>query len=642
MADNPFERFAIHQDIQPPSNPFNRFVVERPEPVGNIKAGLEGVAQGVTFGFADEIEGGIKSAYHKLTGDSRSLSDLYADAVARARERVKAAKDTNPAAFYTGEIGSSLAVPGGLAKLGVKGALANASGRGLGARTVAGAKEGAAYGAISGAGHADSGVEATLGGAASGAALGGVIGAALPGAVDAVSNVARAATAPIRAAINPEGFSANKMAEAAARDLSRVDNQAGAYAARLRDRFAEMSSVTPSVRVMDVGGENMRGLMRAAANVPNQQRETARRALDARQNNQWSRIESSANEALAPGQVFQKTVDDLIASRDQKAATLFKVAFQTETPTTQKLIDVLNRPTMQSVGSKVERRLLDEGKELLPSNKTEWLHRIKLEIDDLIGMSKRAEQMGNTPQAGFDTKTLVTLKNDFLNAIDNKPYKYALRQFAGPSALKTAAEQAEANFMKMSAEEVKATLGKLSASEQEMFRLGAKQALFHRLEQGASTRDLTDGVFAAPAMQKKLAELFPDRQSFRKFQKSLVVEAKMADSRKAMQGNSTTAKQLAEGEQAGKDSRLVMSAVNAAMKPSMERAMSFLGQAHSRMSGISPSVANELIRMGMSKDPAVINQIARQAAERAALIPVRRARVSEGLMAGGSVGAGGY
>ena len=111
---------------------------------GTLPSALEGLAQGVSLGFADEIEGGARALYGKVTGDKRSFGELYDEGVAIPRARVAAAKDSNPVAFYAGDIGGSLVLPGGLARAGIRGPLAAASGRGLGARSVAGGAEAAA------------------------------------------------------------------------------------------------------------------------------------------------------------------------------------------------------------------------------------------------------------------------------------------------------------------------------------------------------------------------------------------------------------------------------------------------------------------------------------------------------------------
>ena len=71
---------------------------------GTIPSALEGFAQGVSMGFADEIEGGARALYGKVTGDKRPFGELYNEAVAIPRARVAAAKESNPAAFYAGDI----------------------------------------------------------------------------------------------------------------------------------------------------------------------------------------------------------------------------------------------------------------------------------------------------------------------------------------------------------------------------------------------------------------------------------------------------------------------------------------------------------------------------------------------------------
>ena len=156
---------------------------------GTTAAALEGAAQGLTFNFADEIEGGARALYKKVTGDQRPLGDLYDESVAIPRARVKAAKEGNPIAFHGGELVGGVAVPGGLARVGVRGALASAADRSLAARTWAGAKEGAAYGAAYGAGAAEGGLPERLTGAAGGATVGGAIGGVMPGAVDLFSGI---------------------------------------------------------------------------------------------------------------------------------------------------------------------------------------------------------------------------------------------------------------------------------------------------------------------------------------------------------------------------------------------------------------------------------------------------------------------
>ena len=100
------------QKIGPPSQPAAPMKKDAP---GNVASFAEGAAQGITFGFSDEIEGALRAAFGKLTGDSRSMGDLYDENVAKPRARIDAASEENPLAFYGGEIGSAFLVPEGLA-----------------------------------------------------------------------------------------------------------------------------------------------------------------------------------------------------------------------------------------------------------------------------------------------------------------------------------------------------------------------------------------------------------------------------------------------------------------------------------------------------------------------------------------------
>ena len=617
--------------ITPASNiqlpPGFKLIEQTPE-VGNFAAGAEGLAQGVTLGFSDEIEGGARALYGKLTGDKRSIGDLYDEGVAIPRARVAAAKDSNPVAFYAGDIGGSLIVPGGLARAGIRGSLATASNLGLGARSLAAGKEAAAYGAATGAGTAEGWLPDRLTGAVKGAVIAGPLGALAPGAVDLAGAVATRATTPIRAAMNPRSMAAEKLSEAIYRDMSVAADGAGIparEAARFANKFATMSQGNPQARVMDAGGENVHGIMRAAVNVPNQARAGAKRALDARAANQYARLESDLKDAFGIGDNYHQSIAKLAQNMDEIGNAAIQPALRTETKITPKLAAVLERPTMQELQSIVARKIADEGRPINTLNTTEFFHRMKLELDDQIGIAVRAQKMGNKPQAGWDKGTLTTLWRDFMNAIDNPEYKHALKQYAGQAKLMNAAEDGFEHFTKAAPEEITAAIEALgTGAERMMYRLGAQRAVIDKVRAGNANLDRTDGVFGSPLMQMKLRAVLPDSASFREFQKKLVIEAKMADSRKALQGNSTTAKQLAEGEQAGKASRVANNVMNA-LTGKLEPALNLVAQGYNRFTGMTPAVANELLTIGMSRDPAMINALADYSMRRAAQTPVRRA-----------------
>jgi hypothetical protein len=257
-----------------------------------------------------------------------------------------------------------------------------------------------------------------------------------------------------------------------------------------------------------------------------------------------------------------------------------------------------------------------------------------MELDDQIGISQRAEKMGQRPQAGWDTRTLTILKRDFLNAIDNPSYKNGLKEYAGQARLSNAAEDGFEEFRKLSPEQLRDKLKRYETDvERQFYRLGALRAIVDQVRQGNVMRDRTDGVFGSPQMMMKLREVMNDDNTFRLLKKQLIIEARMADSRKAMQGNSTTAKQLAEGEQAGRDSQLLTSAVNAT-GGGLTPVLNFLGQVGNRFSGLNRQTAAAITNIAMSKDPRQVDALLQRSLERARQTPINRAERAQQSTAG--------
>lgn len=130
---------------------------------------VRGVADTVTFGYADEIAGKLDS----LVGGGQSGKTTYKDAVAAQRQR-----DTEGGAErIAGQIGGAF-VPGAAAV----GAVRAVPTAGRLARAGAGAATGAIQGGLYGSGSAEEGqrLEGAATGAAIGAATGGILGGVLP------------------------------------------------------------------------------------------------------------------------------------------------------------------------------------------------------------------------------------------------------------------------------------------------------------------------------------------------------------------------------------------------------------------------------------------------------------------------------
>jgi len=574
--------------------------ISNPQPpdVSQAESLGRGAVQGVTFGFGDEIYGAAKGAYDKVIG-SGDFSGTYAkerDAVRTANDR---AQEANPTSYFAGELGGGVALPFGFARAGVKGAqLANA---GLKARSMAAAKEGAVYGAAYGLGNGEGDVGdqalSTIGGAIGGGAVGG----ALPGAIQLGGAALRVPSQVARVASNPQGVAAEKMAESFARDAGRESLRASNPMSRAASYMAtNRANGDKGMMLADMGGENTRNLVRAAVNMPNARAERFNQVLNRRQMTQPATLEKALSKELGAGDDFYKNIDDLVTKRDAAAAPLFRTAFMTDTPMTKGLQSVLSRPTMQELDKQVSRRMMDEGVDASNVKITEWLHRMKLELDEQIGMSKQAEKMGNRPTQGWDTRTLTVLKNDLLKEIKNNPYKYALQKYSGPSSLKRAAEEGFDEALSEAPEKLAQKLSGLSPSEQEMLRMGAARALIDKVRQGNFMRDRTKSIFDTPDMQIRLKEIFPTDKARGRFLRTVANERKKAITRQAAQGNSTTTKQLTNAQEAGKAAKTVADVAGAVTgKPGA--LLNMLERGVNYASGITPSVAAEILNLSMSQ-----------------------------------------
>lgn len=606
-----------------------------------------GALQGVTFGFGDEIYGAGAGAVDFLTGNGFN----YAKNRDEARAANDRAREANPGTYLAGEIGGGLALPFGAAATAAR---AGTVGRGLmtatglapeaaattlGARVAQGAGQGARAGATFGLGTSNADltegdVTGTLMETGKGALGGAILGGALTPAVDAGGAVLRGATAPIRGFMDPRGTAAGKYAEAASRDIGGSGTPAEIVdGIRITNARAQRAAdVDPQTRLMDIGGENTKGLMRQAYDMPNDQSQTVRAMLDRRQDRQWRDIERGLANTLGDPEAYAQSVGDVIARRGQQAAQDFQQAFAIETPMTDQLRAVFARPTMQELQRLTARRLADEGRAIGLENRTQQIHRMKMELDDQIGAARRAQQTGQRPQAGWDLRTLQTLKRDLLAAVDNPAYRQALDNFAGESALINAAEDGFENALKMHHEEIVPMLRDMTAGEQSMWRAGAARALAQKIESGNVTRDRAEAIFSSPDIKRRMLAIWPDRQSLLQFRRLIEAKRAQAETRKLLQGNSKTSANLARASEAGEPMRAAVSAAQAATGR-LEPILAFLSRTGNRFSGLTPATANALLEIGARPAAQGLDPMIIQALRRYSRAPQQRSNYARGLAA---------
>lgn len=623
------------QQVSPTENPFADLIPaaegEQTSNVGakgNMRPGDRPItdvqgqfAKGATFNFGDEIVAGlgvpVDVVVNALSGEGPTdPKEVYQQIRAFQASQEAATQEQKPIASTTANIGGAFLPAGG----GLKLVAAAPSLLGKGIRAAGG---GALIGGLSGAGEGET-LEERGTNAIEGAKIGAAVGLAAPGVGRAVGQgfrllkaTGRALSAPVRSLANKETFAAQKVAEAAQRD------QMGP--ARLEGRLRAAQKIKPDAMLADVGGKNTQSLLRAAGNVPSEARENLIRGLGKRQDQQLDRVRADIGSAFGDTKTFNSTTEALALSRKQNAKPLFDAAFQTGTPWTVPLQNVLSRPLTRKLVQRAEDAAANRGEQfkaifaqVSPDGKsvkfarvpdTEALHRVKMEIDNAISQLKRREETG---LGNVQLRDLTILKKDLLGAIQNPAYKKALNQYAGDSAAVNAIDEGFENGLTMEPEAIETTLKGLSQAEADLWRLGFARKIVNQLRDTGRAGTNRAEILYSPKYLDRMRAAFKDSPTGKNFMQKLNMERRMSRTKAAAEGNSTTAQQLAEGMEAGVEAENIRQAADLGGKLArgdlIGALVSWVGRAKNLATGLRPEVADQIIRMLTSKDPATVSR----------------------------------
>ncbi len=578
----------------------------------------------VLLNWGNEVGAGITAPIEmlmqKLTGEAGpvGLQENYDQQKALLDASLAAARKFRPIESGAEEIAGTVATMAMPAKRVLEGV-------NLVRKVARGVAAGGIVGGIAGAGEGK-GTQDRLEKGAKGAQVGALIGGGIPVGASAIGQgvrlvkaVGRAATAPVRSLADAEGFAASKAMEALKRD--RLPPQRAEVVLNLKQR------VKPDTILADIGGKNTDSLLRAAANVPSPARDKLTRDLNKRQGGQLERLRADVGAALGDPKAFTGTVETLALTRKANAKPLYDRAFATGTPWSVPLQNILQRPIMREFVGRAERAAANKGEvfkgifaQQMPNGRykfsrvpgTEDLHRIKLEIDKAItGLKNRSE----TSLGNVDIRDLTMLKHEYLNAIQNPAYKKALNQFAGDSALMNAIDDGFENALTMEPEAIVKTLKGLSQTEADLWRMGFARRVVNQLRDAGRTGTNRADILSSPRYLDRLRAAFKDDKSGKDFLRALSMENRQYAVRNAVQGNSSTAAQLAEGMEGGVEADNIREAADIGMKLArgnfVDAAVSWLGRAKNYATGLRPEVADEIIKLFTSRDPAKIKRAQR-------------------------------
>lgn len=527
---------------------------------GVVDAAARGVAQGLTANFSDELRGLVEaggtnpnepaslgallSGSLKYWSGDQDAKKRYDDAVSRDRGLNKDAEDQHPIASTLGNVAGAVVLPLGAASKAAT----------LPSRMATGAAVGAGLGAASGVGEGQ-GVADSLSRGVTGAGFGSVLGGIAPAAVEGVIRGARSISGPVANAIrgirNADDEAARRVAMAIERDIH-ADPTA---ASRLTSQeFAANIQNGGPATIMDMGGETTRALARSAANTSPEGRASLSRSIDNRFEGQneritgWLRDTFHYPDAAAQSKAITEAAKDLngpayaLARAEGRAgiwdAELYELS---QAPVMKDAVSAaLKQAQNKSAGGKLDEstlsRWMNSGKPTL-----EFWDLVKRQIDQEINVAKRAGK-------NEDVGTLTEIKNVLVGKLDQAVPSYAKAR-AGAAQMFDAQDALEAGRKYLTKhvpnDDVRRAMTRMTPTERQLFQDGFVSEFVDSLNKIGDRRSILNKIADSPAAREKL-NIALGRDKAAELEAGLRVEGIMDLARNAVQGNSTTARQLAE------------------------------------------------------------------------------------------------
>lgn len=507
--------------------------------------------QGPTFGFFDEIAGGVSAPFRALK-EGIPLGEAYRQGRDVVRGATSSFMEENPLTGTALQVGGGLLVPGGAFKAGAsllrggRGATAAAPVAQITSRPVQVAQAtgaGAGYGFLGGVGGSEADTAlGLLSDAASGAAFGAGTsgGAQVLGA--AASPILRQATT--RMSPTAAGtYAQQKVAEAMLRDAPQ-----GLEQNVLNRAQARLRTLGPEARVVDVAGRNTQRLLDVTATIPGRTAQQTEQAILQRQAGRAGRLEGSADTVLGTQKAdVGQLIDDLVAERSAAARPFYQQVDFVPVAVDDAMETLLRRSKSLHSGAQTKYRV-ETGQDidlsaLRPGDAIPFkvFDALKQEIDDAASAATIAGR-------GSESRLYSNLAEDLVSKLDDMSpkdqagrsiYGLARDAWAGPSRLEKAAELGEV-ALKEGLPDLTRKMRNMSQSEIEAFRIGAMQALRDQVgTQKGQTRLMN--MWKEPTTQRQLRAIFGN--DFREFSAAVARESRLRPMEAAGRGSKTAAMQ---------------------------------------------------------------------------------------------------
>ncbi len=496
------------------------------------------IAQGVTFGFADEIAARVNPAINRALGLEAPETTEEALAQERARDAAIPSAIAIPGQI-AGAVGSTLlaapAVAAGAARAGLTSL----------PKAVQFGAVGASEGAVAGAGTATEGER--LEGAALGAPLGAAVGATAPTVISGVTGLINR----VRGAVQPQFQAAADVSKALRRDETPLNV--------IESRLGNVQQDRPgTASIADVGGENIRGIVERVAQAPGGGRAQIVPRLQGRQAQQAGRLASDLRSLTGTTRTAREAIIETMANRRQTANPIYRGAFRQfnedlGSPALEALTEApLVGEAMRRARRTGQNRAIAEGLDDFDPNtqNLQFWDQVKQELDDVgrqvagpVGQQRATRRAQDAQRLARRLRSEL----DTLTGGQQSPYSQARNLWSGDAAYLDAIEQGRNIFRRnVSAEELAANFAQLSNAEQQAFREGAVSSIVARMGNDASKMGDMTKFLRSPEMRAKIATVMPSRELADAWTRRLDFEVNASELTGQALGNSATARRLAQ------------------------------------------------------------------------------------------------
>jgi len=543
-----------------------------------VASALQGVGQGATFGFGDELGAGVRSALFdpiasmiggENIGGVGGIKDYFTGMGERYNTNLGSQRDALETARREDPWTTGIAeVAGGLGTGGIGGAKALA-GQGLRQGIKRGAGLGAGLGATAGYGYSEGDPIATAlqevmpggvetgdytkaldelkeagVGVAVGAGLGVTLGAGLPVAGAMIRGTARVISMPFtrNARLNEAGR--RQVMESLEQDLA-AGNITIAQAKR------ELAT-TPGMKVADLG-PNLQALTETIAQTPTAAGRGVREQLEQRAVGQYDRIMPAVSEALGTGgkpSMFQHHMRTIMDTAKDAAEPMYREAYSMPVRVTARMNGILHGTGVGRSALKGAQVLQNElRKKTAPVGKQGSMASMERLDYVLQSMDDHVNRLFSKPGKGKLARAAAANRDEFKEMLydANPAFKEARNAWAGHARSNEALTLGRRAF-RDDFDLTAANLAKMSEGEKTYFRVGVLREVENKLANKVDTADIVRELSGKRKNRQILETVFGGKQQFDEFMDLLGREAKMQRTFEVAVGNSATARRLAQAQ----------------------------------------------------------------------------------------------